>query len=221
MKSFKDDTLQQGWGIYDSKQDNDWVEEESLEAWAANTEDGEDGEDGGYGEMNEEELLVAQVLLSQEEQAEDGKQTPKGRQSREKTLSRRALARMFREKGRVPEETVLWMEALRPTLRSQCRGSARPCPHVSCRYHLYLDVNPETGSIKLNFPNIEVWEMKESCALDIAERGGVTLEEVGQLMNLTRERIRQLESHGLSQVKRIIAERELTEDLEDFETDKH
>jgi hypothetical protein len=61
-------------------------------------------------------------------------------------------------------------------------------------------VNPETGSIKLNFPDIEVWEMTETCALDVAERGGVTLEEVGEIMNLTRERIRQLEMSGLSKL---------------------
>ena len=71
---------------------------------------------------------------------------------------------------------------------------------MSCKYHLYLDVNPETGSIKLNFPDVEVWEMTETCALDIAERGGVTLEEVGEIMNLTRERIRQLEMSGLNRL---------------------
>ena len=60
--------------------------------------------------------------------------------------------------------------------------------------------NPETGSIKLNFPDIEIWEMAETCALDIAERGGVTLEEVGEIMNLTRERIRQLEMSGLNKL---------------------
>jgi len=59
---------------------------------------------------------------------------------------------------------------------------------------LYLDVNERTGSIKLNFPDLEVWELPETCALDIADRGGITLEEVGEIMNLTRERIRQLET---------------------------
>lgn len=86
----------------------------------------------------------------------------------------------------------------RPKLRAECERGERPCPHVSCKYHLYLDINPETGSIKLNFPDIEVWEMEETCALDVAERGGVTLEEVGEIMNLTRERIRQLEMSGLT-----------------------
>jgi DNA-directed RNA polymerase sigma subunit (sigma70/sigma32) len=72
---------------------------------------------------------------------------------------------------------------------------------VSCRYHLYLDVNPETGSIKLNFPHLQVWEMKETCALDVSDRGGATLEEVGEILNLTRERIRQVEVRGLLKLK--------------------
>jgi DNA-directed RNA polymerase sigma subunit (sigma70/sigma32) len=43
--------------------------------------------------------------------------------------------------------------------------------------------------------------LPESCALDIADRGGITLEEVGEIMNLTRERIRQLETRGLAKLK--------------------
>ena len=41
----------------------------------------------------------------------------------------------------------------------------------------------------------------ETCALDIADRGGITLEEVGEIMNLTRERIRQVEVRGLLKLK--------------------
>jgi len=49
----------------------------------------------------------------------------------------------------------------------------------------------------LNFPDLEVWEMVDSCALDVADRGGTTLEEAGAMMNLTRERIRQVEVKAL------------------------
>ncbi len=34
--------------------------------------------------------------------------------------------------------------------------------------------------------------MRETCALDVADTGEHTLEEVGDLMNLTRERTRQV-----------------------------
>ncbi|MBW2453917.1 MAG: hypothetical protein JRI68_05385 [Deltaproteobacteria bacterium] len=95
-------------------------------------------------------------------------------------------------------ETDYW----KPRMRSECCGSSdRPCAYVSCKYHLYLDVSPRTGAIKLNFPDLEVWEMNETCALDVADRGGTTLEDVGAIMNLTRERIRQVEVRALAKLE--------------------
>lgn len=93
--------------------------------------------------------------------------------------------------------------------RGDCVNGSRPCPLVSCRFHLYLDVNPNTGSIKLNFPGLEVWDLKETCALDVADRGGVTLDEIGEIFNLTRERIRQVELQALHKLKRFKRGREL------------
>jgi hypothetical protein len=84
----------------------------------------------------------------------------------------------------------------RPETRGECADGPRPCPFVGCKHHLYLDINPDTGSIKINFPDLEPWELEHSCALDIAESAH-TLEEVGELLNITRERIRQLEAQGL------------------------
>jgi len=75
---------------------------------------------------------------------------------------------------------------------------------VSCRHHLYLEVDEEGGGIKLNFPDLEVWELPETCALDVADRGGVTLEEVGGYLNLTRERVRQLEVRSLVALKEAV-----------------
>ena len=40
------------------------------------------------------------------------------------------------------------------------------------------------------------------CALDIADQGGLTLEEIGELMGPTRERIRQIEAKALRKLKR-------------------
>src|SRR5580658_659509 len=89
----------------------------------------------------------------------------------------------------------------RPKTRGDCAQGERPCPFVSCTHHLYLDVFERTGAIKLNFPDLEVWEMADSCALDVADRNGTTLEEAGALMNLTRERIRQLEVNALAKLE--------------------
>ena len=106
-----------------------------------------------------------------------------------KRLTRAELARGAAESPPVDDE--------RPRMRSECRQEARPCPWVACKHHLYLDVNPETGSIKLNFPDLEPWELEHSCALDVADAGALTLEEIGAITNLTRERVRQVEVRGL------------------------
>ncbi|MFO8073874.1 MAG: sigma factor-like helix-turn-helix DNA-binding protein [Polyangia bacterium] len=110
------------------------------------------------------------------------------------------VKKMTKEQMRIGRMLFPVADHNRPGTRAECANVERPCPFVSCKYNLYLDVNPNTGSVKMNFPDIEVWEMKDSCALDVAERGGVTLEEVGEIMNLTRERIRQLEMSGLSKL---------------------
>jgi sigma-70-like protein len=117
---------------------------------------------------------------------------------RSKTI---AMKRLTREELRIGALLYPPVDIPRPTTREQCRGEARPCPWVACKHHLYLDVNPETGSIKINFPDLEPWELQHTCALDVAERGGITLEEVGEIMNLTRERIRQVEVRGLLKLK--------------------
>lgn len=119
---------------------------------------------------------------------------------RARTLSRKQMAREHR-KMRARGEVVDVVEYWRPKNRSDCLEMERPCLFVSCRFHLYLDVNPETGSLKENFPGKEPWELEETCALDVADRGGITLEEVGSIMNLTRERIRQVEVRGLEKLK--------------------
>jgi hypothetical protein len=89
----------------------------------------------------------------------------------------------------------------RPKTRADCEHGERPCPFVSCTHHLYLDVLARTGAIKLNFPDLDVWEMTESCSLDVADRGGATLEDVGAILNLTRERIRQVEVTALAKLE--------------------
>jgi hypothetical protein len=132
---------------------------------------------------------------------EDAEQRRRRRsRARARTISIRRLSKAELNRGRelYPEEQY-W----RPVSRGECAQMDRPCPFISCKYHLYIDVHPVRGSIKINFPDMEVWEMKETCALDIADRGGITLEEVGEIMNLTRERVRQVETQGLAKLQEI------------------
>lgn len=120
---------------------------------------------------------------------------------RGRTISIKRLSKRELERGRLENPTP---EHTRPHTRGEClqgEHAERPCPFVSCKHHLYLDVSPRSGAYKLNFPSLEVWELPESCALDVADRGGTTLEEVGEILNLTRERIRQLETKGLAKIK--------------------
>lgn len=92
----------------------------------------------------------------------------------------------------------------RPITRGDCLpggcNGARPCPWVSCKAHLALDVDEHTGSIKVNFPDLDVWQMPRTCALDVADEGGKTPEEVGVYANLVRERVRQIEARALAGV---------------------
>ncbi len=117
---------------------------------------------------------------------------------RARTISVKRMTKRELELGRMLYPEVEEIE--HPTTRADCAGGERPCPFVSCKHHLFLDVSARTGAIKLNFPDLEVWEMSETCALDVSDRGGTTLEEVGAIMNLTRERIRQVEVKGLAKL---------------------
>ncbi|HEY6004123.1 MAG TPA: sigma factor-like helix-turn-helix DNA-binding protein [Anaeromyxobacter sp.] len=140
--------------------------------------------------------------------ADEADEARRGRR-RSKTMSRKEIARELRRQrafGLVDPELDAIMkeiEGRRPRSRADCANGPRPCMFISCKHHLYLDVNPSTGSIKLNFPDKEVWDLAETCALDVADRGGITLEEVGSIMNLTRERIRQVETRGLLKLRAI------------------
>lgn len=118
---------------------------------------------------------------------------------RSRTIALKRLTRDEIEEGKKLIEVDT--KNIRPQNRGECIEADRPCPYAGCKYNLYLDVDPNTGSIKLNFPDIPIWEMRESCVLDIADRGGITLEETGELFNLTLERIRQVEVLGLEKLR--------------------
>lgn len=100
----------------------------------------------------------------------------------------------------------------RPTTRGQCEPGgalyARPCPYMGCQYHLWVELTADGG---IQFPSTvldadgelrpEAWHVS-SCALDVADRGGSTLEVISVGLSLTRERVRQIERKGLRDLKR-------------------
>ncbi len=112
-------------------------------------------------------------------------------------------------KNRLDEENF---DSNKPTTREECKNNGvRPCPYVSCKYHLYLNVNKNNGSIKFNFPDLEFDDLEETCALDIIEKGEATLDMIGQYMNLTRERVRQIEDKVLQKLHKRSFSKEVLE----------
>lgn len=173
--------------------------DQGLEGVAADA-----GDDGGDDDGPEGDVLEDDGLAGDGELGDAPEVSRKVRRRRRRTRPRSrtiAMKRLTREELRVGAAMYPPVDIPRPRERSECREEMRPCPWVACKHHLYLDINPETGSIKINFPDLEPWELKHTCALDVAERGGITLEEVGEIMNLTRERIRQVEVRGLLKLK--------------------
>jgi hypothetical protein len=150
--------------------------------------------------IEQPELLLdgATALSPDEEITREQRRSRRKRDVRARTISVKRMTKRELEIGKLlyPET-----DYYKPKARAECAEGPRPCPYVSCKHHLFIDVSPRTGAIKLNFPDLEVWELGESCALDISDRGGTTLEDVGAIMNLTRERIRQVEVKALAKLE--------------------
>lgn len=129
-----------------------------------------------------------------------------------KRLSKRELDRGAAEYPEQPGR-----DYLRPRTFEECDsvglGDLFPCPFVSCKHHLYLDVNPRTGSIKFNFPGRDVDELPATCALRVAQHGGRTLDAVAEVMALTRQRLSQLEDRILDKIR--VTALDAAEDLDD------
>ncbi len=100
----------------------------------------------------------------------------------------------------------------RPRTVAECPPAEEPCPFVSCRHHLYVEVDPERGYLKVNFPGRAIDELEETCSLRVAaqqpgvrnlplEKGVRTSREVGRLLNLTQERVNQIAKVALAKVR--------------------
>jgi hypothetical protein len=108
------------------------------------------------------------------------------------------------------DDLVELVEVERPRTRGDCAGGVRPCPFVGCRHHLAVDVL-DTGSLRIN-GDLDLEAMRSTCSLDVADQGEHTLLEVGELLNLTRERVRQIESRGQRNAQTLLRRLHIRED---------
>ena len=115
---------------------------------------------------------------------------------------RRIIQNFLTEELATPEELTA-LEAIRPKTRADCVRGIRPCPFVSCRYHLYMEIGSgQRRTILPNFSTSDPTELTQTCALDLAENNGpATLEAIGKSMNMTRERVRQIEKKFLTKLR--------------------
>lgn len=109
--------------------------------------------------------------------------------------------------GREGQEQGTQVE--RPRTRADCMDGPRPCPWISCRYHLFDEVAhrilhvPKDGLRDMTDDKLVrvLLGMEYTCVLDWAAKGPNTLEEIGRMFGVTRERIRQIQDKGLSKLK--------------------
>lgn len=81
----------------------------------------------------------------------------------------------------------------RPTCRTECVDGVRPCPWVSCRYHLAIDII--RGRVRINPPG------DDTCALDVADRGPHSTREVGEILGISKQRASHIEQDALAKLK--------------------
>lgn len=85
----------------------------------------------------------------------------------------------------------------RPNTRAEC-PTERPCVYVGCRYNLWCYVS-DRGHLVHQKRNPE--DMEHSCALDLAEWGGMSLKEIGDAMGMSSENARLIESAALKRIR--------------------
>jgi hypothetical protein len=79
-----------------------------------------------------------------------------------------------------------------PPTRGDCQDGPRPCPYLTCRHHL------GDGA-------------KESCALDVADRGETERRDVAALLGVSQQRVAQIERQAMARLLKVHGEALLRE----------
>ncbi len=112
-------------------------------------------------------------------------------------------------------------DATRPQTRGDCIKGPRPCPWVTCKYHLLTDISID-GRLILNGnadgPLIQrdrerhvpasadgvaeaLASMEETCALDVADGGGCASEHVAAFLGVDQRRVEQIETVAIAKIR--------------------
>jgi hypothetical protein len=105
------------------------------------------------------------------------------------------------------ERHAVDLEALRgerspPKRRRDCPPPAELCPFIECRYHLWTD-RVHRGRVMILAASSAYGDPAHFCALHEADRGPKTLEQVGVVYGVSRERIRQLEAESMAVLRAV------------------
>lgn len=96
---------------------------------------------------------------------------------------------------------------VRPITRGDCDDVVRPCPWFECRYHNARVDSDHRSDAPGRMRGVHVPALNDpqtSCALDIAERGGVTLDEIADVLGITREGARLAEERALAHLRALL-----------------
>jgi len=92
-------------------------------------------------------------------------------------------------------------QVAKPSTRGECANIIRPCPYVSCRHNLYLEVDKKGGIVE-RFSDPSEVPPNQSCTLDIVDEFGMLdPPEIGRVMGLTPHAVGAIEAAGLRNLR--------------------
>lgn len=81
----------------------------------------------------------------------------------------------------------------RPKTWGECQARReRPCPYLTCCHHMAYAMNAAFWKQDDETVADQALGLPETCVLDVADGGGATLERIGKILGITRERVRQI-----------------------------
>lgn len=92
-----------------------------------------------------------------------------------------------------------------PATRADCPSTTdAPCPYVSCRHHLWLvEQRDRAGNPEFGAQGAATFRAStnETCALDVAELGPASFEEIAAMLGVDRTRVRQIEEKAREKLR--------------------